>query len=196
MRQMSASCVFAFAFVVLCCAGCVAPPPSPPGGPPVAAATAAPGTATLAAVATPPQLQPPPPAAPLLRANAQGVQIYTCAAKQGGGFDWSFKAPEAVLFDAGGRPAVRHFAGPSWQANDGSIVVGEAVANVPSPNGQGVPWLLLRAKAHQGAGIFAGVTYIQRLDTNGGTAPALPCGPPNIGQEARIPYTAVYVLYQ
>src|ERR1700740_2719841 len=55
--------------------------------------------------AVPAQLQPPAPAAPLLRANAQGSQIYTCTAKPGGaGFEWTFKAPEATLSDASGKP--------------------------------------------------------------------------------------------
>jgi hypothetical protein len=146
--------------------------------------------------AVPPQLHPPAPAAMLLRANAVGSQIYACTANPAGGFAWTFKAPEAVLSDAGGKPVAKHFAGPTWQASDGSKVVGVAAANVPAPDGQGVPWLLLKAKSHEGAGEFADITYIQRLDTKGGLAPSGGCDATHAGQEAKVPYTAVYVLYR
>ena len=44
----------------------------------------------------------------LLEVVADGVQIYTCEAKDGG-FAWSFKAPEANLFDKQGRQVGTHF---------------------------------------------------------------------------------------
>jgi|SRR5580700_9482637 FtsP/CotA-like multicopper oxidase with cupredoxin domain len=143
------------------------------------------------------QLQPPAPAAPLLRANAQGSQIYTCTAKPGGaGFEWTFKAPEATLSDASGKPVAEHFAGPTWRAEDGSTVVGEVAANAPAPSGQGIAWLLLKAKSHQGAGAFAGVSYIQRIETNGGLAPSVGCDAAHVDQEQKVPYTAVYLFYK
>ena len=40
-------------------------------------------------------------------------------------------APDASLLDAKGQVIGKHFAGPSWQANDGSIVVGEALNASP-----------------------------------------------------------------
>ena len=48
----------------------------------------------------------------LLEVTAHGVQIYTCEAK-GSGFEWSFTAPEANLFDQQGRQIGTHFVGPS-----------------------------------------------------------------------------------
>jgi len=51
----------------------------------------------------------------LLELAADGVQIYTCEAKEGG-FQWSFKAPEGNLFDKQGRPMGTHFGGPSNDA--------------------------------------------------------------------------------
>jgi hypothetical protein len=60
----------------------------------------------------------------LLEVVADGVQIYTCEAKDGG-FAWSFKAPEANLFDKQGRQVGTHFAGPTWKIDDGSAIVGE-----------------------------------------------------------------------
>src|SRR5437660_12250418 len=108
-------------------------------------------TATAPTAAVPAQLLPPAPAAPLLRANAQGSQIYGCTAKPGGGeFDWTLKAPDAVLSDPGGKQLGTHFAGRTWQANDGSKVVGEVAERADAPGGQAIPWLLLKAKSHEG----------------------------------------------
>lgn len=147
--------------------------------------------------AVPVQLQPPAPAALLLRANAQGSQIYTCTAKPAGaGFEWTFKAPEATLSDASGKPVATHFAGPTWRAEDGSTVVGEVAANAPTPGGQGIAWLLLKAKSHQGTGTFASVSYIQRIETNGGMTPSVGCDAGHVGQEQKVPYTAVYLFYK
>jgi hypothetical protein len=156
-----------------------------------------PAKAPAATPAVPAQLQPPAPSAELLRANARGSQIYVCAAKPGdGGFAWSFKAPDAVLAGADDKPMAKHYAGPTWEAGDGSKVVGEAVANVPAPEGKGVPWLLLKAKSHEGTGQFAAVSYIQRLDTMGGAAPSAGCDAAHVGQEQPVPYTAIYVFYR
>jgi Protein of unknown function (DUF3455) len=55
---------------------------------------------------------PPQGSAPLLQAVADGVQIYTCEAK-GSLFQWTFIAPEAILFDKQGRQIGIHFAGPT-----------------------------------------------------------------------------------
>ena len=182
----------------LACASCAPPPSAPPPAAPMPSPPRAAALPMAANGAVPPQLQPPPSAVPILRATAHGFQIYTCSAKPGAGFAWSFKAPEALLNDfATGRVAAKHFAGPTWQAiPDGSMVVGDAIASVPAPNGIGVPWLLLRARTHQGAGVMSTVSFIQRLDTSGGLAPAGGCDPAYVGQEARIPYTATYLLYR
>ena len=86
----------------------------------------------------------------MLELDADGVQIYTCEAK-GGGFEWSFKAPEANLFDKEGRQVGTHFAGPTWKIDDGSEVVGEVAATADAPDPSAIQWLLLRAKTHQGS---------------------------------------------
>jgi hypothetical protein len=59
---------------------------------------------------------------------ANGVQIYVCRVK-GAANEWAFKAPEAKLVDAEGRPFAKHYAGPTWEAPDGSKVVGKVLAN-------------------------------------------------------------------
>jgi len=130
----------------------------------------------------------------LLHTAAEGVQIYVCQA-MGTGFGWVFKAPEAALFDEKGRQIVKHFAGPSWEAEDGSTILGEVVAKADAPAGAGIPWLLLRAKSHMGSGRFAAVAFIQRLDTKGGAAPEGGCDAAHQNTEARMRYSATYVFY-
>ena len=139
----------------------------------------------------PDPLRPPPGHRVALETTATGVQIYACQLAPDGGAAWTFTAPEATLRDLGGAPAGRHYAGPTWEAPDGSAVVGAKVAGA-SPDGAAIPWLLLSAKEHRGAGQLAGVTYIQRIATSGGLAPASGCTAAAAGAEARVPYTATY----
>jgi hypothetical protein len=129
--------------------------------------------------------------------HATGVQIYECqpAKNDPSQFEWSFKAPEASLLTKGGRNAGKHYAGPTWEAADGSRVIGETIANSPSPKPNSIPWLLLRAKAIAGNGLFTHVQYIQRLNTSGGSAPSFGCRKEQAGQQLRASYTADYVFY-
>ena len=52
-----------------------------------------------------------------------------------------------------------------------AAVVAEAIGNSPSPKPNSVPWLLLRARATSGNGLFTHVQFIQRLNTVGGSVP-------------------------
>jgi uncharacterized protein DUF3455 len=123
-------------------------------------------------------------------AYAVGVQIYTWNATLS---KWVFKAPRATLYDSDGNVVGMHFAGPTWESNSGSEVVGTKLASaVVDPTA--IPWLLLAAKSTSGHGIFADTTYIQRVDTAGGLAPSTP-GTTD-GQEADVPYTAQYFFYR
>jgi Protein of unknown function (DUF3455) len=149
---------------------------------------------SLAARQVPPQLQPPTTEQLLLQVHAKGDQVYTCKgdAPQ---FVWTLKAPDAQLFDKDGKPFGKHFAGPSWEAQDGSRVIGKAVANAPSPDADSIPWLLVNIVGHEGAGVLARATTIQRLNTKGGKAPATGCDASHAGQEVRVPYSADYLFY-
>jgi Protein of unknown function (DUF3455) len=131
------------------------------------------------------------------RVHAAGVQIYRCSADKADAarFEWQFQAPEADLFDRAGRKIGKHYAGPTWEANDGSRVTGEVVARADSPDPNSVPWLLLRAKSSAGDGMFGSVLFIQRLRTAGGKAPTTGCDQSSAGNEARTPYTAEYRFY-
>jgi hypothetical protein len=46
-----------------------------------------------------------------------------------------------------------------------------------------------------GAGRYAGVTRIQRVNTAGGVTPAKRCDAGSVGATDRVPYTADYLLY-
>jgi hypothetical protein len=123
---------------------------------------------------------------------AKGVQIYVCRVK-GAANKWSFKAPEAELFDAQGRPFAKHYAGPTWEAPDGSKIVGKVIATEAAPKADAIPWLLLSTESST-SGALAGVRFVQRVNTSGGVRSAGAC--PTVAKEQRVDYTADYVLYK
>ena len=128
---------------------------------------------------------------------ASGVQIYVCSAKADkSGFEWAFKAPEAVLDSEKGLRLGTHYGGPSWEAQDGSKVTGEVKARANSTDPNAIPWLLLATKSAGKAGSFAKTTFIQRLETVSGKAPTSACSESNLNQEARVGYTATYYFYE
>jgi hypothetical protein len=149
---------------------------------------------SAAAQQVPPQLQPPAGEKLLLQVHAKGDQVYTCKG-DAAQFTWALKAPDAQLFDKDGKPFGKHFAGPSWEASDGSRVTGKAVANAPSPDADSIPWLLVNIISHDGSGVLSKATTIQRLKTKGGKAPASGCDVSHVGQEVRVPYSADYLFY-
>jgi hypothetical protein len=130
------------------------------------------------------------------RVRAKGVQIYECRARAGGTDEagWVFVAPEAELRGARGEDAGWHYAGPHWEAPDGSRIVGTVKARADAPRAGAIPWLLLATRSVGGPGRFAGVTSVQRIDTDGGAAPARACDASTLGAVERVPYTAEYVL--
>jgi hypothetical protein len=148
----------------------------------------------LAAQQVPPQLQPPAGEQLLLQVHAKGDQVYTCKG-DAAQFAWTLKAPDAQLFDKDGKPFGKHFAGPSWEAKDGSRVTGKAVANAPLSDADSIPWLLVNIVGHEGSGVLSRATTIQRLNTKGGKAPATGCDALHAGQEVRVPYSADYFFY-
>jgi hypothetical protein len=128
---------------------------------------------------------------------ADGVQIYECRARaDGAGFpEWVFVAPEARLVDANGVLVGHHYAGPTWEAGDGSKVVGVVKAKVDSPDPKAIPWLLLATHGTGKPGLFSKVSSIQRVATSGGSMPSTGCGTATIGKQERVPYTAQYTQY-
>ncbi len=126
--------------------------------------------------------------------RAEGVQIYICAAGSAG-FAWKLQAPDATLRDRTGHRAGHHFAGPTWQATDGSEVTATPLVASPAPDPTAITWLVLRAATHTGNGTFATVAYITRTDTEGGKSPATGCDATHKGAETRTPYRATYNFF-
>ncbi len=133
--------------------------------------------------------------------HAIGAQVYTCTASGGGdagavSYAWVLKAPDAVLYDATFTQVGTHGMGPNWTSTvDGSVVNGTKLAQADAPVTDAVPWLLLQAASTSGTGVFTNVTFVQRLNTNGGTAPAGGCDQTTAATETRVPYSADYYFY-
>jgi hypothetical protein len=128
---------------------------------------------------------------------ADGVQIYECRAKAAGAAfpEWVLVGPDARLVDSTGMPAGHHYAGPTWEAVDGSKVVGVVKARSDAPQPGTVAWLLLTTHSTGKPGLFANITSIQRVATEGGAMPATGCGTATVGKQASVPYKAQYAQY-
>ena len=125
--------------------------------------------------------------------HATGVQIYTC-----NGALWSPAVPRASLYGDNGKLIVSHFAGPTWQAKDGSKVLGTVVDKIIVDR-TAIPWVLLSASTTPGADgdRLVDTTFIQRIHTAGGlTPPAADCNAATAGKVVEVPYTADYVFWK
>jgi hypothetical protein len=133
----------------------------------------------------------------ILKTPAKGVQIYVCQPKANDNskFEWTLKAPEATLLNEAGASIGKHYGGPTWEHQDGSKVVGEVKERLDSTDSSAIPWLLLSAKSHQGNGFFSKVTYLHRLNTQGGKAPSTGCDVSKQNSTIRVDYTADYYYY-
>lgn len=150
-----------------------------------------------APVGVPSSLEPDPAESLVLVVPAAGVQIYECrtSASRPGHYEWAFIAPEAELFDGRGNRIGRHYAGPHWEAADGSKIVATLKARADAPRSDAIPWLLLGARSVGQDGAFSKVTSIQRANTVGGLAPTDGCTQATLGRPARIAYTADYYFF-
>lgn len=130
--------------------------------------------------------------------HAVGVQIYSCNATAGG-FAWTLVAPRAELYGDNGKLIATHFGGPTWQARDGSKVMARRDAGV-TVDSSAIQWLKLSATStSSGAdgGRLVGTTFIQRVATVGGLAPAAgECNVTTVGEGEEIPYTADYYFWK
>ena len=131
----------------------------------------------------------------VLVACAKGFQIYVCRSDAEGKPSWILKAPEAQLFDSQGKLIGRHFAGPTWQLEDGSEITGRMTAKASAPDPTAIPWLLVSVTGNSGSGILSHVTSIQRINTVAGTPPASGCDEQNREVEFRSEYSADYYFY-
>ena len=127
----------------------------------------------------------------VFHAYAIGVQIYRWT-----GSAWELKAPDAVLYaDQNYRGKIgTHYGGPTWESNSGGYVKATRIDGCDVDPMSSIPWLLLQASYKEGPGMFAQVSYIQRVNTAGGLKPTLPGV--TVGEEKRVPYTAEYYFYK
>jgi hypothetical protein len=140
---------------------------------------------------------------PYLQTRAYGTQNYFC---QSNG-TWKLYGPQATLYP-GNVPfqIATHFLSPNpeeqgvpratWQhSHDGSAVW--ALKIEESPAADAIPWLLLKkvgtVEGTIGGGLLAQTTFIQRVNTLGGVAPAGACTP---GAIALVPYETDYIFYR
>jgi hypothetical protein len=150
-----------------------------------------------------------------LEGRAVGTQNYVCLPTTTG-VAWKFLGPQATLFFPGvPQQITTHFlsanpeeagtARPTWQHSfDSSQVWGRAAASSLDPNfvaPGAIPWLLVeavgRAAGPLGGGALAQTTYIQRVNTSGGIAPATGCSQAGeIGSVALVPYTTDYFFFR
>jgi Protein of unknown function (DUF3455) len=125
-----------------------------------------------------------------------GEITYECREKTAaaGQFEWAFVAPVATLYSGDKRSVGKYYAGPTWEAADGSKVTGKQVAVSPATPGN-IPLQLVKTDPAMGSGAMTGVTYIQRLNTKGGVAPSMACDAASKGKRQQVAYEADYVFY-
>ena len=97
--------------------------------------------------------------------------------------------------DASNKEVGKYYAGPTWESADGSKVTGKQVAVAPATPGS-IPLQLVKAEPAMGSGAMSGVTYIQRVNTKGGVAPADPCMASSAGMKKQVAYQADYIFFK
>lgn len=131
----------------------------------------------------------------VFKSVARGSQIYICQQQLAdrAQYEWKLKAPAAQLFDERGKVIGKHYAGPTWEANDGSKIAAVVTAKDKSPTAS-IPWLLLQVKSAEGNGKFTNIKWVQRLNTTGGNS-LKNCNRDRLNTEIAVPYTADYYFY-
>jgi hypothetical protein len=107
--------------------------------------------------------------ASMVTLHAQGAQIYECKADSDGKSVWQFREPIASLF-LDGTTVGRHYAGPTWELADGSMVVGKVAGRAPGSTPNDIRLLKLQVVSQRGTGQLTGASAIQRINTKGGSA--------------------------
>lgn len=155
-------------------------------------------TSMYSQYALPPTLQVPAGNTVALQTVGAGDITYECRAKKevASQFEWVFVGPDAVLSDRSGKAIGKYFGPPAtWASNDGSKITATQLAVAPAGPGN-IPFQLVKANPATGSGAMTGVTYIQRVATKGGVAPATACGASNLGAKEIVKYQADYIFWK
>ena len=126
-----------------------------------------------------------------------GKITYECREKanMAGSYEWVFVGPDATLTNRAGMGIGKYYGPPAtWLSNDGSKITGTQVAVAPSRPGS-IPYQLVKANPASGPGSMSGVTYIQRVATQGGVAPTMTCDESTKGNKEIVNYQADYIFY-
>lgn len=126
-----------------------------------------------------------------------GQITYECKAQPDmpGQMAWIFMGPKAALNDRSGKQVGTYYGPPAtWESMDGSKVTGTQVAIAPAGEGN-IPHQLVKANPAEGKGAMTGVSYIQRVATKGGVAPAKACAEANKGERQIVDYQADYLFW-
>ena len=127
-----------------------------------------------------------------------GDITYECRAKADAAntFEWVFVGPQADLNSRAGAKLGTYYGPPAtWASSDGSKITGTQLATAPGGTGN-IPMQLVKANPASSAGAMMGVTYIQRVATRGGVAPASPCTASAIGSKQTVKYQADYIFWK
>jgi hypothetical protein len=147
--------------------------------------------------------------------HAVGTQQYICLSP-GAPTPWALFGPQATLFDDDDQQIITHFLSPNpslddplgsgtprptWQHSKDTSTVWAAPIPLASASVTpgAIPWLLLEVVGAQD-GLTDGhkltaTTFIQRLNTSGGTAPS-PTDCTEVGKKALVDYEADYFFYK
>lgn len=127
-----------------------------------------------------------------------GEITYECREKaaMAGSFEWVFVGPKAALNDRSGKQVGSYYGPPAtWASMDGSKLTGTQVAVAPAAVGN-IPMQLVKANPVMGSGAMTGVSYIQRVATQGGVAPAMACDAGSKGSQQIVKYQADYIFWK
>lgn len=109
---------------------------------------------------------------------------------------WAFAGPRAILSDNKGNVLVSYFGPPAtWESLDGSSITGEQLAISPSEKGS-IPMQLVKANESARSGELKDVTYIQRINLNGGAAPETGCSIDKVGHKVVVNYSGDYLFWK
>ena len=135
--------------------------------------------------------------APMFTLRARGDHVFECrqVAINPDRFAWTFVAPDATLYDQG-LPVGRQVQPYLWESTSDRSSVSGAMRSRQDAGSANLPWALFRAASPAEAGLFAGVTSVQRVNTSGGVAPATGCDAGHVGEEARVAFTADDYFYK
>jgi hypothetical protein len=164
---------------------------------PVACCLALPAAAAVAPPSVAYPLRVLPGEEPAFSLTADGVQVYACQQVPGdpNAYAWFVQAPDATLYD--GSASMATLKSPNhFQSLRDLSGVSAVPLRLQAAGAANLPWELLHAVPEGDTGLFANVTSIQRVNTQGGAPPTGGCDDTHVGEEARVAFTADYYFYK